>query len=273
MKKSMRKILVACLTLAMLMVNSLSVFASDVYGDFSVKFVFHDVDNGDAVVGDPQYMVVNGKEGVAQDVDISSIMPSGYEVDGKYTESTTVSVAPYLDGASKDVYVKKVQQTVTTLYLKFVLKDGTVVDSQTLTSTAVGDGWTFMLGQDYQLPEGYQLATGLDYEQNTNIQLPCGATTSSEIVVEPINGTVDPVDPEVPVTPVNPTPVKPAVEKDNNKTNDNTNKKVDTADKKTTKAEAPKTGDTANIAMNVFVMAICGAAIVTVIFRKRFTRR
>ena len=77
MKKSMRKILVACLTLAMLMVNSLSVFASDVYGDFSVKFVFHDVDNGDAVVGDPQYMVVNGKEGVAQDVDISSIMPSG----------------------------------------------------------------------------------------------------------------------------------------------------------------------------------------------------
>lgn len=138
MKKSMRKILVACLTLAMLMVNSLSVFASDVYGDFSVKFVFHDVDNGDAVVGDPQYMVVNGKEGVAQDVDISSIMPSGYEVDGKYTESTTVSVAPYLDGASKDVYVKKVQQTVTTLYLKFVLKDGTEVDSQTLTSTAVG---------------------------------------------------------------------------------------------------------------------------------------
>lgn len=74
-------------------------------------------------------------------------------------------------------------------------------------------------------------------------------------------------------TPVNPTPVKPAVEKDNNKTNDNTNKKVDTADKKTTKTEAPKTGDTANIAMNVFVMAICGAAIVTVIFRKRFTRR
>ena len=69
------------------------------------------------------------------------------------------------------------------------------------------------------------------------------------------------------------TPVKPAVEKDNNKTNDNTNKKVDTADKKTTKTEAPKTGDTANIAMNVFVMAICGAAIVTVIFRKRFTRR
>ena len=82
-------------------------------------------------------------------------------------------------------------------------------------------------------------------------------------------------DPTTPVnpTPVKPTPVKPAVEKDNNKTNDNTNKKVDTADKKTTKTEAPKTGDTANIAMNVFVMAICGAAIVTVIFRKRFTCR
>lgn len=91
-------------------------------------------------------------------------------------------------------------------------------------------------------------------DQTTNVDVPLGVTSEHTMDVES-------------------TPVKPAVEKDNNKTNDNTNKKVDTADKKTTKTEAPKTGDTANIAMNVFVMAICGAAIVTVIFRKRFTRR
>ena len=52
-----------------------------------------------------------------------------------------------------------------------------------------------MLGKDYQLPEGYKLATGLDYEQKTNIELPCGTTSSAEIVVEPINATVDPVEP------------------------------------------------------------------------------
>ena len=46
MKKSMRKILVACLTLAMLMVNSLNVFAA-VSGDFNIKFIFHDTDNND----------------------------------------------------------------------------------------------------------------------------------------------------------------------------------------------------------------------------------
>ena len=111
----------------------------------------------------------------------------------------------------------------------------------------------------------------------TKIKVAYGTLRVRIMIVEKIP-TVDPEptpDPTTPVnpTPVKPTPVKPAVEKDNNKTNDNTNKKVDTADKKTTKTEAPKTGDTANIAMNVFVMAICGAAIVTVIFRKRFTRR
>ena len=101
-----------------------------------------------------------------------------------------------------------------------------------------------------------------------------GSTTVKESAPNPEpTPTPDPKPTPDQTTPVNPTPVKPAVEKDNNKTNDNTNKKVDTADKKTTKTEAPKTGDTANIAMNVFVMAICGAAIVTVIFRKRFTRR
>lgn len=119
-------------------------------------------------------------------------------------------------------------------------------------------------------------------DQTTNVDVPLGVTSEHTMDVEsiPAEPAPDPEptptpDPTTPVnpTPVKPTPVKPAVEKDNNKTNDNTNKKVDTADKKTTKTEAPKTGDTANIAMNVFVMAICGAAIVTVIFRKRFTRR
>lgn len=116
-------------------------------------------------------------------------------------------------------------------------------------------------------------------DQTTNVDVPLGVTSEHTMDVESIpaetaeavlNVTFATVKGEY----VGSTTVKEsAAEKDNNKTNDNTNKKVDTADKKTTKTEAPKTGDTANIAMNVFVMAICGAAIVTVIFRKRFTRR
>ena len=193
MKKSMRKILVLCLTLAMLMVNSLNVFAA-VSGDFNFKFTFKD-DDTNQVVSEVS-MTVNGTEGVQQKVDVSSIMPEGYELAPYDFYEGGVDVTPYAEGQNtKEVYVKKVQQTVTTLYLKFVLKDGKEVDSQTLTSTAVGDGWTFMLGKDYQLPEGYKLATGLDYEQKTNIELPCGTTSSAEIVVEPINATVDPVEP------------------------------------------------------------------------------
>ena len=61
MKKSMRKILVACLTLAMLMVNSLNVFAA-VSGDFNIKFIFHDTDNNDQVIKE-EYLTVNGTEG------------------------------------------------------------------------------------------------------------------------------------------------------------------------------------------------------------------
>ena len=75
MKKSMRKILVYCLTLAMLMVNSLNVFAA-VSGDFNFKFTFKD-DDTNQVVSEVS-MTVNGTEGVQQKVDVSSIMPEGY---------------------------------------------------------------------------------------------------------------------------------------------------------------------------------------------------
>ena len=195
MKKSMRKILVACLTLAMLMVNSLNVFAA-VSGDFNIKFIFHDTDNNDQVIKE-EYLTVNGTEGVAQDVDFSSIMPEGYEVDSRFTESTTVSVTPYLDGTSREVYVKKVQQTVTTLYVTYQLADGNVVDTQTVTTGATGaegEAWTFMLGCDgYELPEGYKLAEG--EEKYTTVSVPFGAASGVTLTVEPINGTVDPVKP------------------------------------------------------------------------------
>ena len=235
MKKSMRKLLISSLTLAMLLVNSLNVFAAETSEDQTTN------------------------------VDVPLGVTSEHTMDVESIPAETAEAV---------------------LNVTFATVKGEYVGSTTVKeSAAEGEGLlkTFELGTDFQLPEGYQLVSCVP--QMTKIKVAYGTLRVRIMIVEKIP-TPDPEpapdpeptptpDPTTPVnpTPVKPTPVKPAVEKDNNKTNDNTNKKVDTADKKTTKTEAPKTGDTANIAMNVFVMAICGAAIVTVIFRKRFTRR
>ena len=227
MKKRMRKLLISSLTLAMLLVNSLNVFAAETSEDQTTN------------------------------VDVPLGVTSEHTMDVESIPAETAEAV---------------------LNVTFATVKGEYVGSTTVKeSAAEGEGVlkTFELGTDFQLPEGYQLVSCVP--QMTKIKVAYGTLRVRIMIVEKIP-TVDPEptpDPTTPVnpTPVKPTPVKPAVEKDNNKTNDNTNKKVDTADKKTTKTEAPKTGDTANIAMNVFVMAICGAAIVTVIFRKRFTRR
>ena len=242
MKKRMRKLLISSLTLAMLLVNSLNVFATETSEDQTTN------------------------------VDVPLGVTSEHTMDVESIPAETAEAV---------------------LNVTFATVKGEYVGSTTVKeSAAEGEGVlkTFELGTDFQLPEGYQLVSCVP--QMTKIKVAYGTLRVRIMIVEKIPA-VDPdptPDPEPApnpeptptpdpkptpdqTTPVNPTPVKPAVEKDNNKTNDNTNKKVDTADKKTTKTEAPKTGDTANIAMNVFVMAICGAAIVTVIFRKRFTRR
>ena len=49
-----------------------------------------------------------------------------------------------------------------------------------------------MLGTDYQLPTGYQLAAGV--EQVTNIQVPFGATAGHTVVVEPVQEAVRPTE-------------------------------------------------------------------------------
>ena len=236
MKKRMRKLLISSLTLAMLLVNSLNVFAAETSEDQTTN------------------------------VDVPLGVTSEHTMDVESIPAETAEAV---------------------LNVTFATVKGEYVGSTTVKeSAAEGEGVlkTFELGTDFQLPEGYQLVSCVP--QMTKIKVAYGTLRVRIMIVEKIPAvdpepapnpeptpTPDPKPTPDQTTPVNPTPVKPAVEKDNNKTNDNTNKKVDTADKKTTKTEAPKTGDTANIAMNVFVMAICGAAIVTVIFRKRFTRR
>ena len=67
----------------------------------------------------------------------------------------------------------------TVLHITFETQDGEVVGTKTVSTTSQGaDGecWTFMLGTDFDLPEGV--------DQITNIQIPFGSTGGHTMVVE-----------------------------------------------------------------------------------------
>ena len=187
MNKTMKKLLSFCMSLAMLIGSAVTFTVNAaVSGDFNFKFIFHDVDNNDKVISEKN-LTVNGTEGEQVIADVSSIMPTGYVVDGNYTQSTKISVTPYFDGSNvQEVYVKKEVQP-TTLNITFETVYGEVVGTKTVSTTATGadgEAWTFMLGTDYELPEGYQLST--EKESVTNIQVPFGSTGGSVVFVEPI---------------------------------------------------------------------------------------
>ena len=109
---------------------------------------------------------------------------------------------PAVNVLAEDVYAQKVESlqkemleqavaTETKLNITFETVHGEKVGETVAKTTATGTGdWTFMLGTDYQLPEGYQLATGV--EQVTNIQVPFGATAGHTVVVEPVQEAVRP---------------------------------------------------------------------------------
>ena len=207
-------------------------------------------------------------------------LPEGYQLATGVEQVTNIDV-PFGATAGHTMIVEAIptETTETVLNVTFETVDGEEVGTTTASTTAVGgegEAWTFMLGTDFNLPEGYQLATGVD--QVTNIDVPFGATAGHTMIVEAIP-TVDPVDPVDPVTPVQPTTPDNS-NKENTTTDDKAadkaDKKADKLDKKADKAKdakTPKTGDMTNVGMNVFVMVICAIAIVTVICRKRYTRK
>ena len=221
-------------------------------------------------------------------------LPEGYQLATGVDQVTNIDV-PFgaIGGHTMIVEAIPAETTETVLNVTFETVAGEVVGTTTASTTAVGgegEAWTFMLGTDFNLPEGYQLATGV--EQVTNIDVPFGAIGGHTMVVEAIP-TVDPVDPVDPVTPVQPTTPDNSNKENtatDNKVTDKADKKADKADKKADKADkkadkadkkadkakeakSPKTGDMTNVAMNAFVMVICAIAIVTVICRKRYARK
>ena len=117
-------------------------------------------------------------------------LPAGYQLATGVEQVTNVAV-PFGATAGHTVVVEPVQEAVrpTVLTVTFETVYGEKVGETVASTTATGTGdWTFMLGTDYQLPAGYQLAVGVD--QVTNIQVPFGATAGHTVVVEPVAGEV-----------------------------------------------------------------------------------
>ena len=117
-------------------------------------------------------------------------LPEGYQLATGVEQVTNVAV-PFGATAGHTVVVEPVAGAVTEtkLNITFETVHGEKVGETVAKTTATGTGdWTFMLGTDYQLPEGYQLATGV--EQVTNVAVPFGATAGHTVVVEPVAGEV-----------------------------------------------------------------------------------
>ena len=117
-------------------------------------------------------------------------LPEGYQLATNVEQTTNLAV-PFGTTAGHTVVVEPVAGAVieTKLNITFETVHGEKVGETVASTTATGEGdWTFMLGTDYQLPEGYQLATGV--EQTTNVAVPFGATAGHTVVVEPVPGEV-----------------------------------------------------------------------------------
>lgn len=189
-------------------------------------------------------------------------LPEGWELVGT-AEDKTVKCG---ETASVEILVKPVAaETVTTrATINFKTIYGEEVGKTVAETTATGEGdWTFMLGTDYQLPEGYQLATGV--EQTTNVAVPFGATAGYTMIVEKNTETPDKPDPENPEKPNPENPEKP--------NQDNTNKddgKTQNTDKKTeNKAKTPKTGDDLQAAGTFSILGAGALAAIAALLKKR----
>ena len=189
-------------------------------------------------------------------------LPEGWELVGT-AEDKTVKCG---ETASVEILVKPVAaETVTTrATINFKTIYGEEVGKTVAETTATGEGdWTFMLGTDYQLPEGWQLAAGVD--QVTNIQVPFGATAGHTMIVEKNTETPDKPDPENPEKPDPENPEKP--------NQDNANKddgKTQNTDKKTeNKAKTPKTGDDLQAAGTFSILGAGALAAIAALLKKR----
>ena len=194
-------------------------------------------------------------------------LPEGWQLATGVEQVTNIQV-PFGATAGHTVVVEPVPGEVveTKLNVTFETVDGEKVgeaEAKTTATGADGEAWTFMLGTDFNLPEGYKLAEGV--EQVTNIQVPFGATAGHTMIVEKNTETPDKPDPENPEKPDSENPEKP--------NQDNTNKddgKTQNTDKKTeNKAKTPKTGDDLQAAGTFSILGAGALAAIAALLKKR----
>ena len=116
-------------------------------------------------------------------------VPTGYEVSEEQDMSKVNMQVNFGGEGYLAILVTEKPETVkkTTLNITFETKDGEVVGTDFASTTvqgAAGESWTFMLGTDFLLPEGYKLAEGV--EQDTNVEVPFGAAAGHTVIVEKI---------------------------------------------------------------------------------------
>ena len=222
------------------------------------------------VLGGGDYFVDEDGDGIANYSELD--LPVGYEliVTGDFFVE---------NGAHYDITLK-LRETILTVTFEDV--DGNVIDKVTCEAGVPGspdDTYVFALGEAFQLPEGYQLAEGVD--QITDIEIPYGSVGGHTMIVEKI-ASEEPSDPatpeepskEDPATPENPDvtddvqsgdDTKADTDKDQTKVNDTKadNKNSDGKD------GAPQTGDTTSPGIPVAAGRLSLAAIIGVLARKR----
>ncbi|HIZ07981.1 MAG TPA: hypothetical protein IAA08_08605, partial [Candidatus Eubacterium avistercoris] len=121
---------------------------------------------------------------------LEQYVPEGYEM--------TVSGDFFAEeGGHLDVNIQKIQETAT-LKVTFETVDGQYVGETDFMSKEGmrGENGVFKLGEDFELPEGYQLAA--DTDQVTDIEIPYGSIGGHTMLVEKIAEPENPSEPENP---------------------------------------------------------------------------
>ena len=217
---------------------------------------------------------------------LEQYVPEGYEM--------TVSGDFFAEeGGHLDVNIQKIKETAT-LKVTFETVDGQYVgETDFMSKEGVrGENGVFKLGEDFELPEGYQLAA--DTDQVTDIEIPYGSIGGHTMLVEKIAEPENPSEPENPgdtgettdpsvpggTDTEDPSDTTPVVDDDKLVPDDN--KTTDTQEKADQKeagqkeeSNVPKTADTASASASAAAVTAglaAGLAAVVAAARKKIVK-
>ena len=218
-----------------------------------INVVFVDEDGNNLGGGD--YIVDGDGDGIANYSELD--LPVGYEL--------IVTGDFFVEDGGKYTITLKMRETILTV--TFEDTEGNVVGKETLEAGVPGspeDTHHFVLGEDFQLPEGYQLADGVD--QITNIEIPYGSVGGHTMIVEKV-ASETPEDPTTPEEPENPQAPEDGSKGETVSTSEES-KKADSENAED-KNTAPRTGDTSSAGAAAAAAGVSLAAIAAVIAKKR----